>query len=321
MKLIILSILLSSYTFAVDTKSVLNQLMNIHGSDWNAIIQSNSDKAEIKSTLSDIINKKIDPTDFDFRQDLVPDIIANAVGEYGHFVEVTQDGKMTESDSNIFKSIGEQANKDPTGSLALSYYYGLQNAATPDSLTTLADSLDNTFDDPSTSYTIARNIGVLLEGSGNLPLDPRLDNSHIKAYKPRLSSAYYNKKGQWRESVLYSAKKLKESYQNIKDVSKDESFLKAYKDIGQKVFDLRKYARNTTSNDNEQTGVVAKVEETTPPSNNKEVKQRTIASDIEKEDKREIDSIEEKDSYPITYYFFIGIFFLLIFILFKQVRS
>ncbi len=319
MKLILISIFLSTYCFSIDTLSVLNQLMNIHGSDWNALINSDNDKTEIKTILSDIINKKIDPTEFNFKSELVPDIISNAVGEFGHFVDITENGKMADQDSGLFKKIEEQVQRDPTGSLALSYYYGLQNAATPDSLTTLANSLDHTFDDPATSYTIARNIGTLLEGAGNLPVDPRLDNSHIKAYKPRISSAYYSKKGQWREAVLYSAKKLKESYQNIKDISKDEAFLKAYKNIGQKVFDLRKYARN--SNDQSKAIAVASVQDQTPPSQRKGEVNRDIASNL-KENKREIDSVEEeKNSSPIVYYFFTGIFLLLCIILFKQVRS
>lgn len=321
MKLMVFSILISTYSFGIDTLSVLNQLMNIHGSDWNSLIQSDSDKAEIKTTLSKIINKTIDPTDFNYRQDLVPDILANAIGEYGHFVEVNKDGKMTKSDSKVFETIGEDANKDPTGHLALSYYYGLQNAATPDSLTTLADALDNTFDDPSTSFTIARNIGVLLEGSGNLPTDPRLDNSHIKAYKPRLSTAYHHKKGKWKESVLYSANKLKESYENIKEISKNDDFLKAYKDIGQKVFDLRKFATNTLKQEKEKPVIIAKVEKTSPPSDTSNSNERKPAANMEEGEKREIDSIKEEESSSIIYYFFIAIFFLLFLFLFKQVRS
>lgn len=296
--------------------------MNIHGSDWNAVIKTENDKNVIKSTLAGIINKEVDPTDFSFKAELVPDIIANAVGEYGHFIEVKKDGTMKETDSDIFKKIGQEVSKDPTGSLALSYYYGLQNAATPDSLEKLSDSLDYTFDDPATSFSIARNIGVLLEGSGNLPIDPRLDNSYIKPYKPRVSSAYYKKNGKWKDSVLYSAKKLKESYQNIKDVSKDPDFLKAYKDIGQKVFDLRKYAKNSTTKKQDKALIIAKTDKTLPPSSSNNSLDRKIASSDDDEIKREIDSTEDEESSSLNFYFiFIGIFLALIFILFKQVRS
>lgn len=299
---------------AIETKDVLNQLMNIHGADWNAIIQSDSDKVEIKTILSGIIKKSIDPTQFGFETDLVPDIIGNAVGEYGHFVDLNNSGGMSAADTELFQDYKKEAEADPTSREALSWYYGLQNAANPDSLKMLADALDYT-DDPSTSFTIGRNISTLLEGTGHIKTDPGLDFAYIDQFTPNLKKPYYKRNGKWKEVVKYSARKLKDSYLLVKDVSTDKDFLKEYKKIGNNVFSLTKLAKDNS----------ASSEIMIAQKNTKEVK-REIASENDQEVKREINSQEEEqivnqasNRLPI-YFLALGLFFLS-FILFRRFLS
>ncbi len=299
---------------AITTKDVLNQLMNIHGSDWNAIIRSEKDKLVIKGDLQGVINKTIDPRSHGFEESLVPEIIANAIGEYGHFVDINSSGEMSSSDKQVFEEFKDEALKDPTSTEALSWYYGLRNAANPESLDMLADALDYT-EDASTSFTIARNISSILEGEGGYKPDPNLDFAYQKKYRPHLQEPYYKKRGRWKKSVRNSARKLQESYLNLKKNINDKDFLEKYKSIGNKVFKLTKVAKDSVPGDSK-----------TKKINAKEVPiERKLASndkneEIERSPDQEKEYIESP-SRKLPFYFLILGMILLSIMLLRKIKS
>lgn len=143
---------------AVTDQEIFDQLTNIHGSNWQALIRSDEDRIKIKSTLATILTS---PEKFykwnsleDFEKE---NLTHNAMSEFGHFVGIAENGKMVDADLKIFKKQQQTFNGDYTAPGSVSWFEGLKNTASVDAfkeLLSLANSLDP--QELALKYTILR---------------------------------------------------------------------------------------------------------------------------------------------------------------------
>lgn len=296
MKTLLIFLLFSQFAYAIEEKAVLEQLMGIHGSNWNAIAKSESDYLEVKNILTKVINGDLDLSQHGYTGDITNDLTQNAISEFGNFVTIDSQGKIDSNDKTILQKIKSDVGEDWSGHDALAYYQLLKNAGSTESLDMLSETLTYT-QDLSTLYAIERSIHLSLEGNSKEKQTKNYDNSYIEYFRPNLEKSWEKRSGNWDEILKKITWRLEKAEEVIKQKSQDQRFVKTFGDLKLKIIEISKNKKE------EKNQVLIK------QSSKEEPPQKTVQN-LDKKVEREISGIEDdiEESSKETYWWILGFF-------------
>ncbi len=303
MKTLILLFFISGPLFAVDKKIVLEQLMGIHGPNWSAVAQDESDYREIKETLYQVISGELDFADYGYTGDATTEIVQSATSEYGNFVALDSNGKIIQQDRELIEKLKSDINSEWTSHDALAYYELLKNSGSAEGLDLLSENLLET-ENLSTLYTIGRSLHHGLQGEENQKKPQDLDHSYISYYRPNLKNNWKKRRGDWKAVLKKINQRIKIAEDIVKQRSQDKNFLNAFGKLRSDIIELSK-------EDSEEKRQVL-IQKEIDTSNGDKV--------LKKDSRREISGIEEEEEKQAQNNY-LWPFILFAFILFFLIRA
>lgn len=291
--------------WSVSDQIIVEQLMGFHGADWKSYVKTEADRQSVKSTLESIIYKKFDFGKYNFTDEAsIESLRQSAITQYGHFVSVDENGNISDSDRNTIDQIADEAEFDGYDShKALAFYETLSYIGTPEMLEKLSGYLEKA-ENLSTDYTVAGFIDQALNGYGGIERDPNVDNSYINPYNPNVKDPFYERGGDWKDSLDRISDNVKDSYKKAKKKSKDKYFLESFEKYASNLKgagkQLKKHQKEIKA---------TSIDSDNNPNNNSN--SRSIASD---EDKKEEINREpsSQDEGPSSNGWLYGVFLLVI---------
>lgn len=295
MRFIIGCLLFSNFLYAIDEKQVLEQLMGIHGANWNSIAKNPSELSEIKIILKNIIQGNIDTTEYGYTGEVTSDITQNAISEYGNFISIDSNGNIEKDDMSIINQIKTSIEGQWSGHDALAYFELLKNTGSAEGLELLSEPLLQT-QDLSTLYAIERSIHHGLNGPSNLPTEKNLDNSYIDYFKPHLQKSWKAKSGKWDSALLNINKRLEKAEEIIKGRSQDQRFINTFEKLRTEIKEISKNEENLN-----QKVFIKDYKQETP-------KKPNPAQKLATNPEREISGVEDKEENLSSQHYWWGFF-------------
>ena len=100
----------------IPSKNVVEQLNNIHGSNWSDLVKRDEDKMRIKNILRKIIENS------EFHSSELHSTQVNAVAEFGHFVSSDQNGYLLEEEKSLILSKEEFLKTSQSQTLLMEFW-------------------------------------------------------------------------------------------------------------------------------------------------------------------------------------------------------